>query len=378
MSLPCADDGALARPTPVSSRPRCDGNARERDAVASAPDALVSAAGCPGGRPPDVLRAPVGSRGEPDGELRRARSGRLHGALGEDPGGRDPRGEAVESRRRSSATSSAGPRTTSATSGTGSAGSIGARASPRRHSARSSRMLRERPLFAHVAEHNIGSIRVLEKCGFSCVGGVELPERGGDGAPLPARGSSGLRDDRVARAAAEPADRPGARQLDRPLDVAQPDEADPGPCRRSAPPPRTGRVSSRPERQPIDHRRRVRRVMVASRCPGRARRCSRSRPRQGSRALRPPTDPRRGRGDRPAAPSAPRRERLGRLRQRPDAGASPSRRRRPGRRLLGRTDHEVDREDRGRRLSSCALLEHRVGQVERGHVVAQLRRQERD
>jgi RimJ/RimL family protein N-acetyltransferase len=38
--------------------------------------------------------------------------------------------------------------------------------------------LEERPLFAHVAEHNVGSIRVLEKCGFSNVGSVVLPEEG--------------------------------------------------------------------------------------------------------------------------------------------------------------------------------------------------------
>jgi RimJ/RimL family protein N-acetyltransferase len=36
--------------------------------------------------------------------------------------------------------------------------------------------LEERPLFAHVAEHNVGSIRVLEKCGFSNVGSVVLPD----------------------------------------------------------------------------------------------------------------------------------------------------------------------------------------------------------
>jgi RimJ/RimL family protein N-acetyltransferase len=39
--------------------------------------------------------------------------------------------------------------------------------------------LRERPLFAHVAEHNVGSIRVLEKCGFSNVGSVVLPNEEG-------------------------------------------------------------------------------------------------------------------------------------------------------------------------------------------------------
>jgi RimJ/RimL family protein N-acetyltransferase len=36
--------------------------------------------------------------------------------------------------------------------------------------------LEERPLFAHVAEHNVGSIRVLEKCGFANVGSVVLPD----------------------------------------------------------------------------------------------------------------------------------------------------------------------------------------------------------
>lgn len=37
----------------------------------------------------------------------------------------------------------------------------------------------QRPLFAHVAEHNVGSIRVLEKCGFANLGRVDL--RGEDG-----------------------------------------------------------------------------------------------------------------------------------------------------------------------------------------------------
>ena len=32
----------------------------------------------------------------------------------------------------------------------------------------------ERPLSAHVAEHNVGSIRVLEKCGFVAVDRVEI------------------------------------------------------------------------------------------------------------------------------------------------------------------------------------------------------------
>ncbi len=37
-------------------------------------------------------------------------------------------------------------------------------------------IVEERPLFAHVVEHNVGSIRVLEKCGFSLVGQVTLPD----------------------------------------------------------------------------------------------------------------------------------------------------------------------------------------------------------
>jgi len=36
--------------------------------------------------------------------------------------------------------------------------------------------LEDRPIFAHVAEHNIGSIRVLEKCGFRPVDRVELSD----------------------------------------------------------------------------------------------------------------------------------------------------------------------------------------------------------
>jgi RimJ/RimL family protein N-acetyltransferase len=39
--------------------------------------------------------------------------------------------------------------------------------------------VRERPLYARVAEHNVGSLRVLAKCGFSIVG-----EEQGDGAPV--------------------------------------------------------------------------------------------------------------------------------------------------------------------------------------------------
>ena len=34
----------------------------------------------------------------------------------------------------------------------------------------------ERPLVAHVVEHNVGSIRVLEKCGFALVDHVALPD----------------------------------------------------------------------------------------------------------------------------------------------------------------------------------------------------------
>jgi RimJ/RimL family protein N-acetyltransferase len=35
---------------------------------------------------------------------------------------------------------------------------------------------RHRPLMAHVVSHNIGSIRVLEKCGFEAVGEQHVPE----------------------------------------------------------------------------------------------------------------------------------------------------------------------------------------------------------
>ena len=38
-------------------------------------------------------------------------------------------------------------------------------------------LLGERPLFAHVAKHNLGSIRVLEKCGFE----AQSEETGKDG-----------------------------------------------------------------------------------------------------------------------------------------------------------------------------------------------------
>jgi RimJ/RimL family protein N-acetyltransferase len=36
----------------------------------------------------------------------------------------------------------------------------------------------DRPLHAHVVKHNVGSIRVLEKCGFSVEQSVELPSDG--------------------------------------------------------------------------------------------------------------------------------------------------------------------------------------------------------
>jgi RimJ/RimL family protein N-acetyltransferase len=39
--------------------------------------------------------------------------------------------------------------------------------------------VRERPLYARVAEHNVGSLRVLAKCGFSIVGAEH-----GDGDPV--------------------------------------------------------------------------------------------------------------------------------------------------------------------------------------------------
>lgn len=35
--------------------------------------------------------------------------------------------------------------------------------------------VRERPLFAHVVQHNIGSLRVLAKCGFAVIGAQQLP-----------------------------------------------------------------------------------------------------------------------------------------------------------------------------------------------------------
>ena len=38
-------------------------------------------------------------------------------------------------------------------------------------------LIDSRPLYAHVAKHNVGSIRVLEKCGFRLDGEAEVPSR---------------------------------------------------------------------------------------------------------------------------------------------------------------------------------------------------------
>jgi RimJ/RimL family protein N-acetyltransferase len=32
------------------------------------------------------------------------------------------------------------------------------------------KQVKSRPLYAHAAKHNLGSLRVLEKCGFTCIG----------------------------------------------------------------------------------------------------------------------------------------------------------------------------------------------------------------
>ena len=40
------------------------------------------------------------------------------------------------------------------------------------------RLVTDRPLHAHVAKHNVGSIRVLEKCGFSLEQSVEVASDG--------------------------------------------------------------------------------------------------------------------------------------------------------------------------------------------------------
>ena len=62
------------------------------------------------------------------------------------------------------------------TSGTGSAGSTGARGVATAALSAFLTIVEERPLFAHVAEHNVGSIRVLEMCGFALVHHVALPD----------------------------------------------------------------------------------------------------------------------------------------------------------------------------------------------------------
>src|SRR4029079_15563081 len=46
------------------------------------------------------------------------------------------------------------------------------------------RLVTERPLYAHVAKHNVGSIRVLEKCGFSLEREESLEDAGKDVAEL--------------------------------------------------------------------------------------------------------------------------------------------------------------------------------------------------
>jgi RimJ/RimL family protein N-acetyltransferase len=45
-------------------------------------------------------------------------------------------------------------------------------------------LVTERPLHAHVATHNVGSIRVLEKCGFSLEREERVEDTGGDVAEL--------------------------------------------------------------------------------------------------------------------------------------------------------------------------------------------------
>lgn len=45
-------------------------------------------------------------------------------------------------------------------------------------------LVTERPLHAHVARHNVGSIRVLEKCGFGLEREESVEDAGEDGAEL--------------------------------------------------------------------------------------------------------------------------------------------------------------------------------------------------
>ena len=40
-------------------------------------------------------------------------------------------------------------------------------------------LVQTRPLYAHVAKHNIGSLRVLEKCGFTVIGEDKYSNPGG-------------------------------------------------------------------------------------------------------------------------------------------------------------------------------------------------------
>ncbi len=40
--------------------------------------------------------------------------------------------------------------------------------------------VKSRPLYAHVAKHNLASIRVLEKCGFTITGGDKVVSRTDD------------------------------------------------------------------------------------------------------------------------------------------------------------------------------------------------------
>lgn len=64
-------------------------------------------------------------------------------------------------------------------------------------------LFEERPLSAHVAEHNVGSIRVLEKCGFVAVDRVGIAGEPVTELLFPARGVLGdqrLRPDRSVRA----------------------------------------------------------------------------------------------------------------------------------------------------------------------------------
>ncbi len=41
-------------------------------------------------------------------------------------------------------------------------------------------IVKERPLFAHAAKHNLASLRVLEKCGFTPIGEASEPVEGGE------------------------------------------------------------------------------------------------------------------------------------------------------------------------------------------------------